>query len=92
MQNIELKLNKLYGSKYFSSVDCISGYWQIKMSERAKQITSFICSQGLFRFNVMPFGLCNAGATFQRIVELIIRDLPASTAYICYLIYDLSTS
>jgi hypothetical protein len=82
MPSIESKLNKLHGCKFFSSVDCTSGYWQIKMSERAKQITSFVCSRGSFCFNVMPFGLCNAGATFQRVVELIIADLKASTAYV----------
>ena len=37
MPSIESKLNKLYGSKYFTSLDCTSGYWQIKLSERAKK-------------------------------------------------------
>ena len=52
------------------------------MSDKAKQITSFICSRGLFSFKMMPFGLCNAGATFQRIMELVLTDLENSTAYI----------
>ncbi|CAF0859482.1 unnamed protein product [Brachionus calyciflorus] len=81
MPNIENRLNKLHGSKFFTSLDCISGYWQIKLSERAKQISSFICSLGLFSFNVMPFGLCNAGATFQRIIEILLTELSNSLAY-----------
>jgi predicted aspartyl protease len=82
MPNIESKLNKLHGSKYFTSLDCTSGYWQIQLSERAKKLVAFTASQGLFTFNVMPFGLCNAGATFQRIIEKIIKGLNNSTAYI----------
>jgi hypothetical protein len=82
MPNIESKLNKLYGSTLFTSLDCTSGYWQIRMSKDAKDITSFICSRGLFRFNVMPFGLSNAGATFQRVMEAVLNNLPNSSAYI----------
>jgi hypothetical protein len=69
MPSIESKLNKLNGSKYFTSLDCISGYWQVQVSERAKKLLAFISSQGLFNFNFMTFGLCNAGATFQRVIE-----------------------
>ncbi|CAF1057581.1 unnamed protein product [Brachionus calyciflorus] len=62
MPNIESKLKKLHGSTIFTSLDCTSGYWQIKMSEKAKQISSFICKRGLLSLKVMQFGLCNAGA------------------------------
>jgi len=82
MPSIESKLNKLSGCKYFTLLDCTSGYWMIKLSERAKKICAFICTKGLFTFKVMPFGLCNAGATFQRIMEFMIKDLVNSTAYI----------
>lgn len=78
----EGKINKLNGCNFFSVFDCTSGYWQIKLTDRAKQISSFVCSKGLFSFNVMPFGLCNAGATFQRIMEVILAGLTNSTAYI----------
>ena len=82
MPSIESKLNKLFGSKYFTSLDCTSGYWQIQVSERAKKLIAFTTSQGLFTFNHMPFGLCNAGATFQRVIEKIIQGVENSTAYI----------
>jgi hypothetical protein len=82
MPNIENRLNKLHGSRFFTSLDCISGYWQIKLTERAKLISAFICSLGLFSFKVMPFGLCNAGATFQRIMEIMLNKLTNSLAYI----------
>ena len=82
MPAVEDKLNKLAGCKIFSKLDCTSGYWQIGLTERAKRITAFICKQGLFQFNVMPFGLCNAGSTFQRVVENIIGNLKNTTGYI----------
>ena len=82
MPSVESKLNKLHGCKFFTSLDCTSGYWQIKLTERAKQLAAFICSKGLFTYNYMPFGLCNAGATFQRIIEKIIKNLNNSSAYI----------
>ena len=82
MPSVESKLNKLQGCTIFTSLDCTSGYWQIKLWERAKQLATFICNKGLYSFNFMPFGLCNAGATFQRIIEKIIRNLDNSSAYI----------
>jgi hypothetical protein len=82
MPSIESKLNKLYGSKYFTSLDCISGYWQIEVSDRAKKLQAFTSTQGLFTFNFMPFGLCNAGATFQRVIEKVIKGVENVTAYV----------
>ena len=82
MPSIESKLNKLYGSKYFTSLDCISGYWQIEVSDRAKKLLAFTSTQGLFTFNFMPFGLCNAGATFQRVIEKVIKGVENVTAYV----------
>ena len=82
MPSVEDKLNKLSGCCIFSKLDCTSGYWQVGLTERAKRISAFICKQGLFQFNVMPFGLCNAGSTFQRIIKNIIGDLANTTGYI----------
>ena len=52
-----------------SFMDAFSGYNQIKMDEADQEKTSFITSQGLFCYKVMPFGLKNAGATYQRLVN-----------------------
>ena len=82
MPSIESKLNKLHGCKFFTTLDCTSGYWQISLSERAKQLIDFASNHGLFTFNYMPFGLYNAGATFQRVIEKIIKGVENSTAYI----------
>ncbi len=55
----------LRGSQYFSTLDLYSGYWQVKMDSRDIDKTVFVTRQGLFRFMVMPFGLCNAPETFE---------------------------
>ena len=52
-----------------SFMDAFSRYNQIKMDEADQEKTSFITSQGLFCYKVMPFGLKNAGATYQRLVN-----------------------
>ena len=50
-------------------MDAFSGYNQIKINEEDQKKTSFVTSQGLFCYKVMPFGLKNAGATYQRLMN-----------------------
>ena len=52
-----------------SFMDAFSGYNQIRMHEADQEKTSFVTSQGLFCYKVMPFGLKNAGATYQRLMK-----------------------
>ena len=52
-------------------MDAFSGYNQIKMEEVDQEKTSFVTSQGLFCYKVMPFGLKNARATYQRLMNKI---------------------
>ena len=59
--------------KFLSFMDAFSVYNQIKMDEADQEKTSFITSQGLFCYKVMPFGLKNAGATYQRLVNHMFR-------------------
>ena len=57
--------------KYFSTLDMMKGYHQVKMEEQSKQKTAFTCHLGLFQYRRMPFGLTNAPATFQRLMDRI---------------------
>ena len=65
----------LQGSRWFSTLDLMSGYWQVEMDPADKQKTAFVCQEGLFHFNLMPFGLTNAPLTFERLMETVLAGL-----------------
>ena len=67
------------GHGMLSFLDAFSGYHQIPMHPPDAEKTSFITPRGLYCYNVMPFGLKNAGATYQRLVTKIFRSLLGST-------------
>ena len=62
---IEECIDSLDGSVFFSSLDMASGYYQLEVSEEDREKTAFVTKYGLYQFKRMPFGLCNAPATFS---------------------------
>ena len=72
---IDQVLDTLSGKKYFSFLDGYSGYNQIQITLEDQDKTTFTCPWGTFAYRVLPFGLCNALATFQRVVLGIFSDL-----------------
>ena len=67
------------GHGMLSFLDAFSGYHQIPMHPSDEEKTSFITPHGLYCYNVMPFGLNNAGATYQRLVTKMFRPFLGST-------------
>ena len=73
---IDDTLHLLSGSRYFTKLDLKAGYWQVEMAEEDKEKTAFqVGNLGFFECNRMPFGLCNAPATFQRLMERCMGDM-----------------
>ena len=66
LPRIDDTLEALAGSKWFSTLDLKSVYWQVELNTEDKEKTAFSSGNGLWQFTVMPFGLCNAPATFER--------------------------
>jgi hypothetical protein len=75
LPRIDDSLGALGRAKYFSCMDLTSGYWQIPMNEKDREKTAFVSHAGLYEFLVMPFGLCNAPATFQRYMDITFAGL-----------------
>ena len=79
---ISESLEALSGTQYFSTMDLMSGYWQVELDPQAREKTAFITHAGLYEFITMPFGLCNAPSTFQRLMECVLRGLTWQIALI----------
>jgi len=75
-------IDRIGSAKYVSKFDLLKGYWQVPLTERAKEISAFVTPDGLYQYKVMPFGMKNAPATFQRFVNNIIASLEGCEVYI----------
>ncbi|CAH8627089.1 unnamed protein product [Dicrocoelium dendriticum] len=75
LPRIDDLFDALGGSAYFSTLDLASGYWQVEVEETDQAKTAFVVPSGLYEFQTMPFGLANAPATFQRLMQRVLDDL-----------------
>ena len=68
-------LDQLGESRFFTTLDLASGYWQIRVAPGSREKMAFVVPHGLFEFRVMPFGLSNAPAAFQRLMQSVLMGL-----------------
>ena len=68
-------LDQLGESRFFSTLDLASGYWQIRVALGSREKTAFVVPNGFYEFRVMPFGLSNAPAVFQRLMQRVLMGL-----------------
>ena len=74
LPRIDQIIDSTAGCDLLSFLDAYSGYNQIRMKEEDEEHTSFITPYGVFCYKTMPFGLKNAGATYQRMMQACLRD------------------
>lgn len=79
---IEDCIDRVGKAAFVSKIDLLKGYWQVPLSDRAKEISAFVTPDGLFQSKVMPFGMKNAPATFQRLMNHVIAGLDNCVVYI----------
>lgn len=72
LPRIEDTLHALGSARVFSTLDLTSSYWQIELDEASKLRSAFVCTKGLFEFIRVPFGLTNAPATMQRLMDAVL--------------------
>ena len=78
----EESTSTLFGSKYFSVLDCYSGFWQVPIKEEHKERTGFTVPQGHYEFNRLPFELSNSPSNFQRIMDIGLRNLVGTECWV----------
>lgn len=71
LPRIEDCVDQVGSANFVSKFDLLKGYWQVPLTPRAQEISSFITPFGLFSYSVMSFGLRNAPATFQRLMNRV---------------------
>ena len=75
MPRIDESLARLGKAKIYTSIDLVWAFWQIPVRKADRQKTAFACELGLFEWRRMPFGMCNASATFQRAIARALRKI-----------------
>ena len=79
MPRIEELLDSVGRSQYITTIDLAKGYWQVPMAEEDQAKMAFVSPKGLYQFTTMPFGLRGAPATFQRLMNKLLRGTESYT-------------
>ena len=75
-------IDQVGNATFISNFDLLKGYWQVGLTERAQTVSAFVTKNGLYECCVMPFGMKNSGATFQRLMNMITKHLEGCVVYI----------
>ena len=83
MPRVDELIERLGPARYLSTLDLTKGYWQVPLTRAAREKTAFSTPGGLYQYTVLPFGVHGAPATFQRMMDQLLRPHQAyATAYI----------
>ena len=81
MPNTEEVFARIHDKRFFSKLDLSKGYWQIPIKTECRDATTFVCSEGSFRYLKMPFGLVNAPATLNRLMRRLLNGISGADCY-----------
>src|SRR4029434_996346 len=82
LPRVEDCIDQVGAARFVSKFDLLKGYYQVKLTPRAQEVSAFITPSGLFSYRVMSFGLRNAPATFQRLMNRVISGLEGCGVYL----------
>ena len=89
LPRVDDSVDRIGAATYITKIDLVKGYWQVPLTERAKEIASFVANGAVYQCQVMPYGLKNAPATFQRLMDRVVDGLENCVVYIDdVVIYD----
>ena len=71
-------VDKMEGSEFWTTLDAASAYWSMPLDEQDREKTAFAVPRGKYEFNVTPYGLTNAGASYQRLMDVCLSGLPTN--------------
>ena len=80
MPRVDEMIDRVGRAKFVTTLDLMKGYWQVPLTARTRAKTAFATPFGLYQFRVMPFGLQGAPATFQRLMDSVLRGLEGFSA------------
>ena len=75
-------IDRLGKAKFITKCDLLKGYWGVPLTGKAKDISAFVTPEALYQYRVMPYGMKNSQATFQRLINTCLGDLSNVDAYV----------
>ena len=79
---IEDYIDDVGNASFVTKMDLLKGYWQVEMTDRAKAISAFVTTDGLYQYNVLPFGMKNSGSSFQKLMNKVLKGVKGCSVYI----------
>lgn len=82
LPHMEDCIDRVGSATFVTKLDLLKGYWQVPLTPRAKEISAFVTPDAFLQYTVTPFGVCNAPATFQHLVNTVLGGVLGCNAYL----------